>query len=73
MSRFVKKLWENRELRPMLLYFLTASPLISMAIYFIRSLGLDEEIAWAMYRVNFGLAVVLAPCFWIGGKIIRLF
>jgi len=65
-SGIVNKLWaEHRELHPQLLYFMSVVPLVSFTIFVIRRLGLSAEIAITMYKVNWAIALLLAPVFWI--------
>jgi hypothetical protein len=71
LSGVVVKMWDKRELRPLLLYFLTVVPLVSVTIFYVRQLGLGIEITKMMYRVNWIVAVGLWPCFWIWGKFIN--
>jgi hypothetical protein len=68
LSGLVVKMWDRRHLRPLLLYFMTVVPLISLTIFYIRQLGLGTEITKAMYRTNWIVAVGLWPCFWIWGR-----
>jgi len=64
MSAVVQKIWTTKPvLRPLLLYFLTITPLISATIYFVRTLGLGKEITTAMYKTNWIVAIGLYPCF----------
>ncbi|HSX24560.1 MAG TPA: hypothetical protein VLG69_01185 [Candidatus Andersenbacteria bacterium] len=68
-SGVIANLWPDKPaLRPLLLYFLTVVPLTSFTIFYIRCLGLGEEIGAEMYRVNWFVAVWLAPLFWAYGK-----
>ena len=67
---FVKEMWIYPELRPKLLYFLTAVPLMSINILIIRQMGLGLEITKAMYKCNVLLAVTLLVPFWIWGRIV---
>ncbi len=68
-SGMIANLWPDKPaLRPLLLYFLTVVPSISFTIYYIRCLGLGEEIGAEMYRVNWFIALWLIPCFVIYGK-----
>lgn len=68
LAKFVDILWSNPELKIKLLYFLTATPLISINLFFIRQIGLGPEIAWTMYKMNFAIAILLLPFFWLWGK-----
>ena len=65
---FVKEYWANKELRTVLLYFLTVTPLVSYNLFIIRQMGLGAEIAATMYKVNFISAVWLLPFFWAWNK-----
>ena len=64
----IKGLWSNKGLRPLLLYFTTVTPLTSISIFYIRKLGVGEEIAWEMYRASLFSALCLLPLFWILGR-----
>jgi len=71
LAGIISKLWQTQHhLRPLLLYIMTATPLISFTIFFIRKLGLGEEIALQMYKTNWIVAIGLAPMFWLFGKFI---
>lgn len=67
-AALVTKLWTTKELRPLLLYFMTVTPLASISIFYIRRLGLSSEIVGAMYRANLSIALGAMPFFWIWGK-----
>lgn len=69
LAKFIETLWVTRSLRPQLLFFLTATPLVSYQILLIRSMGLGSEIAFAMYKVNVTVAILLVPIFWLWGRI----
>lgn len=65
----IAKLWtEKVELRPLLLYFLSVVPLTSVSIFYIRKLGLGDDVATAMYKCNLAIAVILMPGFWLMGR-----
>jgi len=65
----VAHLWRvKHELRPVLLYLLTVTPLNSLTIFYIRRLGLGDDIASEMYRVNWAIAIGLMPFFWAYGR-----
>jgi hypothetical protein len=65
----ISQMWiSHPESRPVLLYFLSSTPLICFTIYMVRKLGLPEDISWAMYKVNWTLAICQMPCFWIYEK-----
>jgi hypothetical protein len=69
-SGVISQLWPvNPAIRPVLLYTLTAIPLLSFAIYMMRVLGLGTEIAREMYKANFFAAIWLMPGFWLYGKL----
>ncbi len=69
MSNIVKSIWtEKPNLRPVVLYCLTMTPLIGWTIYFVRSLGLGREISREMYRINWYAAMWLTPFFMIWAK-----
>lgn len=67
-AKFVETLWQNPSLRWKLLFFLSVVPLVSFHIFLIRQMGFSTEIAWAMYRCNIIIAVVLVPVFWLMEK-----
>ena len=67
----VSKLWKVKELHMVILYFMSAIPLISMSILFIRTIGLNPEIRMAIYKTNFSIAFCLMPVFWMISKIIN--
>ena len=69
--QIVENAWIERSARPVLLYFLVTTPMVSAPIFLIRQMGLKWEIALPMYQVSWAIAVALMPVFWIGGKIIR--
>jgi hypothetical protein len=63
-SGIIMHMWyAARELRPLMLYFMTVTPLIAFTIFQIRSLGLGPEIAKKMYLLNWASAVWLLPMF----------
>jgi len=69
-AKFVEVLWSNPATRVQLLYLLTAAPLVSINLFFVRQIGLGPEIAAVMYKTNFAVAVGLLPIFWVWSKII---
>lgn len=64
----VKTFWEDQNLRPMILYFLTAVALVCWPVYFFRVLGLTPEIGWEMYKANCIVAVGISPAFWLWSR-----
>lgn len=69
LAGIVNRLWvTQRDLHPTLLYFMCVVPLISFTIFIIRKLGLNADIANAMYKTNWIIAITLAPVFWIYQK-----
>jgi hypothetical protein len=68
---FVQEYWTKPELRAVLLYFLTVTPLLSYNMFIMRQMGLGDEIAIAMYKANALSALWLMPFFWAYGKLIR--
>ncbi len=68
-SGVVLHLWKvAKQLQPLMLYFLTVTPLIAYTIFQIRALGLGTEIANKMYLMNFVSAIWLMPLYLIYGK-----
>ena len=67
-AKFVETLWRTPSFRPQLLYFLTATPLVSWQIFLIRQMGFGWEIAATMYKVNFAVAIGLIPVFFLWSK-----
>jgi len=65
----VRRLFENHPaLRPMLMYFLTVVPQISLSIFVFRSMGLGNDLGYEMYKLSFIIGILLMPCFWFYGK-----
>lgn len=69
-AKFVEIMWPTPEARVQLLYLLTATPLVSINLYFVRQIGLGKEIAAMMYQVNFVVAIGLLPFFYVWSKIV---
>ena len=67
-AKFVEIMWDTPGTRVQLLYLLTAAPLISINLFFVRQIGLGHEIAFVMYKTNFAVACGLFPVFWIWSK-----
>ena len=60
LSGALNTLWNSSpELRPRVIFMLSTVPLTSFSIYMIRALGLNAEVAWEMYKVNWGITVFL--------------
>ncbi len=58
----VERLWGNKELRPMFLYFLQAASLASIPLFMMRRMGIhSSEITSKMYITGFIMAVVTFP------------
>jgi hypothetical protein len=64
----IKTAWAQPEMRPILLYYMTAAALICWAILPFRALGLSWEIAGKMYLVNCAVAVGIMPFFWLWSR-----
>lgn len=69
-AKFVEIMWNTPGTRVQLLYLLTAAPLISINLFFVRQIGLGPEIALVMYKTNFAVAAGLLPIFWIWSKFV---
>lgn len=69
-SGVVIAIWRTaNHLKPLLLYFLTVTPLTAFTIFQIRRLGIGDEIAGEMYKLNWAAAIWLMPFFWCYGKL----
>jgi hypothetical protein len=64
----IKSAWAQPEMRPILLYYMTAAALICWAILPFRALGLSWEIAGKMYLVNCAVAIGIMPFFWLWSR-----
>ena len=69
-AKFVEIMWSTPGTRVQLLYLLTAAPLISINLFFVRQIGLGPEIAWIMYKTNLLVAIGLFPVFWVWSKFV---
>lgn len=69
LSGVVTELWSVPSLRPILLYSLIASPLVSLNIFMIRQAGLGWNISLKMYGASFVAVLALMPVFWFWVKI----
>lgn len=58
----IEKLWANKALQPMFLYFLQAASLASVPLFMLRQMGIrNPEIANKMYITGFIMAMVTFP------------
>lgn len=64
----IKICWSIPSHRPLILYFLTSAALVCWPVFFFRALGLTWEIGMQMYKVNWIVAVVILPGFWMWSR-----
>lgn len=69
----VTTLWQTQPLQPVLLYFLTVVPLLSVPLYKIRVIGLGPDICAQVYLADISVAIFLIPYFWAYSKLMPYF